>query len=173
MLNEPTHQKLIEMRLGGMATAYETQLADPEISALDFATRFGLLVEAEALHRDNRRLTRYLQVAKLRIPSACMEDLKCSPARGLDRALARQLMTGRAAECCVSSSTVDATDSRHCGGITMAIACSTSGSTEPSSYAPIRPRRTARLARIDGRELARLLSGIPREVRRRSTTQRA
>jgi len=95
VLNEPTYQKLIEMRLIGMAEAHQAQLADPEAVALDFATRLGLIVEAEALHRDNRRLTRYLKMARLRIPGACMEDLKCSPARGLDLALARQLMTGR------------------------------------------------------------------------------
>ena len=40
----------------------------------------------------------------------------------------------------------------------------------------VRPDPTSKsrpIARIDGRELTRLLSGIPRQVRRRSTTQRA
>ena len=95
MLNEPTHQSLIDLRLRGMADAYAAQLADPEAAGLDFATRFGLLVDAEALYRDNRRLTRYLKEARLRIPGACVEDLQCSGARGLDLALVRQLMTGR------------------------------------------------------------------------------
>jgi len=95
MLNDPTIEKLIELRLHGMAGGYTTQLRDPEIAGLDFATRFGLLVEAEALARDNRRLARYLKDARLRIPNACVEDLKCGPARGLDLALVRQLMSGR------------------------------------------------------------------------------
>jgi len=95
VLNEPTHQTLVDLRLRGMAEAYAAQLADPEAAGLDFATRFGLLVDAEALYRENRRLTRYLKEAKLRIPSACVEDLKCSGTRGLDLALVRQLMTGR------------------------------------------------------------------------------
>lgn len=95
MLNQPTHEKLVEMRLPGMAHAYQQQLGDPDIVGLDFDTRFGLLVEAEAMHRDNRRLSRLLRDAKLRISNACVEDLKCGPDRGLDRALVRDLMTGK------------------------------------------------------------------------------
>lgn len=95
MLNQPTHEKLVSMRLRGMAHGYQQQLADPEIAGLDFDTRFGLLVEAEALHRDNRQLARLLKEAKLRLPHACVEDLECGPARGLDLALVRDLMTGR------------------------------------------------------------------------------
>lgn len=95
MLSEPTLHKLTEMRLHGMARAFGEQLRDPEIGGLDFATHFGLLVDAEADAREDRRLTRYLKQAKLRIPQACVEDLDCSPARGLDLALVRQLMTGR------------------------------------------------------------------------------
>jgi len=95
MLNQPTHEKLVSMRLRGMAHGYQQQLGDPEIAGLDFDTRFGLLVEAEALQRENRRLARLMREAKLRIPHACVEDLKCGPARGLDLALVRDLMTGR------------------------------------------------------------------------------
>ena len=43
--------------------------------------RFGLLVEAEHLARENRRLGRLLQSAKLRISDACIEDIDV-PARG-------------------------------------------------------------------------------------------
>lgn len=78
-----------------MAHGYRQQLGDPEIAGLDFDTRFGLLVEAEALHRENRSLARLMKEAKLRIPHACVEELKCGPARGLDLALVRDLMTGR------------------------------------------------------------------------------
>lgn len=46
-------------------------------------------------YRHNRALTRRLKEAKLRVPQACLEDLDPSPRRGLERALVRQLATGR------------------------------------------------------------------------------
>lgn len=95
MLNEPTLDKLRAMRLAGMADAWLSQQQDPDISGLSFDERLALLVDAEALYRENRRLKRLMRAAKLRIPSACVEDLRCSPARGLDRNLVRQLTGGR------------------------------------------------------------------------------
>ena len=95
MLTEPTLDRLRALRLGAMADAYRTQLQDPAIGALSFDERVGLLVEAEHLSRDNRKLTRRLKEAKLRIPNACLEDLDYAPRRELDRALIRQLATGR------------------------------------------------------------------------------
>ncbi len=95
MLNEPTYEKLRTMRLTGMADALLAQQSDPEISGLSFDERFALLVEAEELFRDNRRRTRLMREARLRTPSACVEDLDCSAARGLPRDLVRQLMRGR------------------------------------------------------------------------------
>ena len=91
MLNEPTLDKLREMRLTGMADTWLSQQQDPEITGLSFDERLALLVDAEALYRENRRLKRLMRAAKLRIPSACVEDLRCSPTRGLDRDLVRQL----------------------------------------------------------------------------------
>ena len=95
MLTEPTLDRLRALRLGAMADAYRTQLQDPAIGALSFDERVGLLVEAEHLSRDNRKLARRLKEAKLRMPQACLEDLDYAPRRELDRALIRQLATGR------------------------------------------------------------------------------
>ena len=95
MLTEPTLDRLRALRLGAMADAYRVQLQDPTIGALGFDERVGLLVEAEHLSRDNRKLARRLQEAKLRIPQACLEDLDYAPRRELDRPLIRQLATGR------------------------------------------------------------------------------
>ena len=91
MLNEPTMEKLYEMRLSAMAEAWSSQQKDATIGALSFDERMALLVEAEHMARDNRRLKRLLKDAELRIPSACMEDVKASPARGLEKAMVRQL----------------------------------------------------------------------------------
>jgi DNA replication protein DnaC len=95
MLTEPTLDRLRALHLGAMADAYRTQLQDPAIAALSFDERVGMLVDAEHLSRDNRKLTRRLKEAKLRIPNACLEDLDYAPRRELDRALIRQLATGR------------------------------------------------------------------------------
>ena len=91
MLNEPTMEKLYEMRLSAMADAWTAQQKDAAIGALSFDERMALLVEAEHMARDNRRLKRLLKDAELRIPSACMEDVKATPARGLEKAMVRQL----------------------------------------------------------------------------------
>jgi DNA replication protein DnaC len=76
-----------------MADAWLTQREQPKVHELDFDTRFGLLVDAEHLARDNKRLTRALRAAKLRLPNACIEDIDFAPKRELDRAAVRQLGT--------------------------------------------------------------------------------
>lgn len=78
-----------------MATAWQQQATDPTMTAVPFDERFGLLVEAEWLSRENRRLSRALQEAKLKISQACLEDIDYPAARELDRAVIRQLGTCR------------------------------------------------------------------------------
>lgn len=91
MLHEPTVEKLHELRLTTMAESWQQQQRDAQIGALSFDERFTLLVDAEYQARDNRRLTRLLKDAQLRIPQACVEDVATSPARGLEKAMLRQL----------------------------------------------------------------------------------
>ena len=74
MLTEPTLDRLRALRLGAMADAYRTQLQDPAIGALSFDERVGMLVDAEHLSRDNRKLTRRLTEAKLRILNALLHE---------------------------------------------------------------------------------------------------
>jgi DNA replication protein DnaC len=90
-----TLDRLRTLRLGAMADAYLAQHQDAPTTALGFDERFSMLVDAEHLYRHNRALTRRLKEAKLRVPQACLEDLDPSPRRGLERALVRQLATGR------------------------------------------------------------------------------
>ena len=93
MLNEPTMEKLRTLHLVAMATAWTAQREDPKSTELDFDTRFALLVDAEHLARDNKRLQRSLRDAKLRLPNACLEDFEVSPKREVDRAQLRTLGT--------------------------------------------------------------------------------
>ncbi|MGN6107684.1 MAG: IS21-like element helper ATPase IstB [Kofleriaceae bacterium] len=95
MLTEPTIEKLKTLHLYAMANAWQAQRNDPAMAELDFDGRFGLLVDAEHLARDNKRIARLLREAKLRLPNACLEDIDHAPKRDLDRALIRQLSSGR------------------------------------------------------------------------------
>jgi DNA replication protein DnaC len=94
MMMEPTLEKMRALKLNAMVTAWLAQRADTAAHELDFDARLALLVEAEVLARDNNRLKKLLYDAKLRIPSACLEDLDFSARRELDRALVRQLGVG-------------------------------------------------------------------------------
>lgn len=95
MLNEPTIEKLKTLRLHAMAEAWAAQQTQPDIATLSFDERFGLLVDAEWLHRENTRLQRALKEAKLRMSAACVEDIEYAAKRELDKALIRQLASCR------------------------------------------------------------------------------
>lgn len=69
-----------------MARALEAQLELKEARELSFEERLGMLLDAEALDRENTRTDSRLRQAKLRI-AACLEDLKIKSVRGIDRAL--------------------------------------------------------------------------------------
>src|ERR671930_562665 len=90
MLNHPTLDKLLALKLTGMAKALNEQMALPESQALSFEERLGLLVDREMTVRSDRRLTTRLRQAKLRL-SASLEDLDYRHPRGLDKALMLRL----------------------------------------------------------------------------------
>lgn len=95
MLNEPTMEKLRALRLDGMAEAWLTQQKDGDHTSLSFDERLGLLVDAEWLHRENKRLERTLKEAKLKMSEACVEGIDYPPKREIDKAVVRQLATCR------------------------------------------------------------------------------
>ena len=95
MLNEPTQDKLRALRLHAMATAWSAQHQQSQCATLGFDERFGLLVEAQWLYRENQRLTRLLTDAKLKMSQATVEDIDFPARRELDRAVVRQLATCR------------------------------------------------------------------------------
>lgn len=90
MLNEETIQKLLEMRLAVMAHALREMLASAPGDALSFEEKIGMIVDREWTDRKNRQLARRIKQAKLGM-SASLEDLWCDPARGVDKALMREL----------------------------------------------------------------------------------
>src|ERR1700688_4222247 len=93
MLTHPTHERLITLGLTGMAKAFEEQRRSPDLDALSFEERIGLLVDREAAERDTKRLTTRLKFAALR-QSACVEDVDLRTPRGIDRAVFARLVGG-------------------------------------------------------------------------------
>lgn len=94
MLTHPTRDKLMTLKLFGMAKALQEQTALPEITSLTFEERLGLLVDRETTDRENRRLTSRLKKARLR-QNACIEDIDYRHARGLSKSLIQQLAGGQ------------------------------------------------------------------------------
>jgi len=91
MLREPTMEKLQSMRLGVMGAAWLEQQQNADVIALSFDERFAMLVDAEWMARENKRLGRALKAAKLRIAEASVEGIDYPPRRELDKAVVRQL----------------------------------------------------------------------------------
>jgi len=94
MLTNQTLDKLSAMRLSAMAREYRRQSEHPQIQALSFDERFGMLVDAEWTARQNNRLQRLLKGATLRIETACLEDLDYDSSRNLDRNMVMGLTNG-------------------------------------------------------------------------------
>jgi DNA replication protein DnaC len=93
MLLEQTMSRLQELRLPGMIQALEEQYRHAAISDLGFDERLAILVDREHRWRENRRMSRLLQSAKLKSSQACLEDIQYGQGRQLDKALMAQLGT--------------------------------------------------------------------------------
>ncbi|TFE65733.1 IS21-like element helper ATPase IstB [Methylacidiphilum caldifontis] len=94
MLPNATRDHLQALRLSAMAEAWARQQTDPTMAELSFDERFGLLVDAEWVHRQNRRWARRLREAQLRL-AASPEAVDYQVPRGLDRGQFQQLLTGQ------------------------------------------------------------------------------
>lgn len=86
MLNQLTIEKLSAMKLSGMAKAFADQMQRPDMAALCFEERFGLIVDFQMTELESRRMQNRLRTAKLRL-CASIEDLDLRQGRGLDRAM--------------------------------------------------------------------------------------
>jgi DNA replication protein DnaC len=94
MLTEHIVQSLHTLRLNGMAQAFEQQLTQPSThEELSFEERFGLLLDNEVIERDNRRLTRLLSSAKMRL-KAHVADIDYQHPRGLSKTTMASLVQG-------------------------------------------------------------------------------
>jgi DNA replication protein DnaC len=90
MLEQPMIEKLLAMRLHGMADALKAQEQDQAIHELSFLERLAMLVDQQWNWRENQALQRRLKAAKLR-GNTCVEDIDYRAARGLDKSVIRAL----------------------------------------------------------------------------------
>jgi hypothetical protein len=90
MLQQPMINKMLAMRLLGMAEALKAQEQDANTRELSFLERLGLLIDQQWNWRENQALARRLKNAKLR-GNSCVEDIDFRAARGLDKSVIRGL----------------------------------------------------------------------------------
>lgn len=90
MLEQPMLEKLLAMRLNGMADALKAQQQDPTMHELGFLDRLAMLVDQQWSWRENQALQRRLKAAKLR-GNTCVEDIDYRASRGLDKSVIRAL----------------------------------------------------------------------------------
>lgn len=85
MLDHATVANLNSLKLLGFAEGLQEQLNRPELLALSFEERLGLLVDREMNLRSDRKRARLLQRANLKYPGATIEDAEFSGVTGIDR----------------------------------------------------------------------------------------
>jgi DNA replication protein DnaC len=94
MLVEQTMEKLVSMKLGGMAEALRRWLDSPKEKELAPADLVGLLADAEWRQREEKKLTARLRTARFR-QDACVEDIDYQHPRGLAKAVMLELAACR------------------------------------------------------------------------------
>ena len=93
MLTHPTLDQLHALGLYGMAKAFGDIAGSADAQALSHPEWLALLLDREASHRYDKRLTMRLRYARLR-HQAAVEDVDYRSPRGLDRTLFQKLATG-------------------------------------------------------------------------------
>lgn len=94
MLNEHTLQQLRALRLDGIAAALSDAATQMASSELPFEQRLALLVQREVDWRDSKRLERLMKAARLKVSTACLEDIDWRASRSLSRELVTSLAGG-------------------------------------------------------------------------------
>jgi DNA replication protein DnaC len=94
MLQQHTLDQLRSLRLDGMIAALSDAPTQHAAEALPFDQRLALLVQRELDWRDGKRVARLLKAARLKVSSACIEDIDWRAGRGLDRHLITALAGG-------------------------------------------------------------------------------
>jgi len=82
---EATVEKLITMKLHGMAKAVQEQMKNRTYKDLSFEERLGMLVDREMDSRQDRKLRSLLTKARFRYQGASVEDINFMAKRGITK----------------------------------------------------------------------------------------
>jgi DNA replication protein DnaC len=82
MNHQATLDQLQQLKLGGMVEAYSNILQLPVHQHANGHELLATLVEAESLHRQNKKSQQYLTLSKLRF-DAVIQEIHCSPERNI------------------------------------------------------------------------------------------
>lgn len=93
MTTQSTIDKLIEMKLKGMANAFVIQKDDPRMKDVPFEDRFGMLVDIEYNNRKSRSLKNLIEKAEFDQKDASIMDINYTSGRKLNRELIQRLAT--------------------------------------------------------------------------------
>lgn len=84
-------KRLRQLKMSGMADAFEKQANDPNADLVGFIDRLQEIVDCEWQLRYDKKFNRYLKQAHLRYPAADLDDSIDDPARKLDAETIRRL----------------------------------------------------------------------------------
>jgi DNA replication protein DnaC len=93
MIVEQTIEKLKQLKMTHAADAFRELCDKSGGSALSMEECVGLIIDREWTARENSRIARRVKDAKIGM-QACLEDVHCDPARGVDKSVVRSLATG-------------------------------------------------------------------------------
>lgn len=93
MTNEETIQKLIKLKMPAFLAAFRELIESVPDKQITLEEQIGLLVDREWTDRENRRLDRRIKDSRVYVQAA-PDQVICDPARGLERALWRDLTGG-------------------------------------------------------------------------------
>ena len=83
-----------KLKLDAFYTAFIEQETQPAYSELPFQKRVQMLLEAEELDRDNKKLQRLIKQAKLHEKGASISEINFAPDRNLDKSVVLDLAGG-------------------------------------------------------------------------------
>ena len=90
----PIQELSQKLKLNAFYTAYTEQETQPAYSELPFEKRVQMLLEAEELDRDNKKIQRLIRQAKLPDKGASISEMHFTSQRNLDKALMLDLAGG-------------------------------------------------------------------------------
>lgn len=82
---------LQRLKYSGMTLGLQQLMEQPECHSISLEEGLTLILTQEELYRENRKQQRLLKQAKLRLTSACMEDIRYQERQGFNKQQGREL----------------------------------------------------------------------------------